>query len=624
MLPRMRGYAFLLAVGCIVALLWWSFAATSKEAPASAPALPELGSSATHARISSIEAEPDRLRLAVGTPVESVPVATTSPSPRVVARRSDGRPAVGVDVVAWLGLMPGDEIRSSDKPFGNWTSEQDGVVPVPASLLEVLRDGRVDVRFAADVPLSARGLIRARIDGTGLVVVPVPDTAALHVEVSEAAGERWNRRGRLVFKDGLGAGWRSNYRTIADGEVRVPHVACGRVVTFTLDGLNEYEELEVELPPLTKGEGERTHRVLLRAKHPIGIVRFVAENGAPLGGARGLVSPACPPVTADAGGMARVVLRGFVEHEEPVVLHFEMQHRNGTRDLEGEVLVPAPLRATELALGDVVLRPRTCLVAGRMLFTDGAPLEFADLAIVGRDERGRWHGIDAAAMTGSDGSFLIPPGIAGLEGWREVAVDLPTRSHWQLAAPVPFEVGQRNLEVTVPKPVSIVGSIRWEGPDPVPALDVLWTRSKGPPLRVRQLPSGHFNLANVAPGTGSIVVVTNRTTDPLVETRVVSVAAGDASEQDFTVGAGVQDLRFTIANASGARGEWSYDTNSERTFEHAPTLIEPGVYRILTRAWRVDLLWRESARAGSKKVVIEDLRTNELLELGPGGPVRSR
>jgi hypothetical protein len=126
----------------------------------------------------------------------------------------------------------------------------------------------------------------------------------------EADGERWSRSGRLLFKDQSGAVWQSNYRTLA-GQVRVPHVACGRVVTFALDGLNEYEELEVELPPLTLDEGERTHRVVLRAKRPIGTVRFVDENGAPLAAASGPVSHECPPVMADAEGRSRVVLRGF-------------------------------------------------------------------------------------------------------------------------------------------------------------------------------------------------------------------------------------------------------------------------------------------------------------------------
>jgi hypothetical protein len=87
------------------------------------------------------------------------------------------------------------------------------------------------------------------------------------------------------------------------------------------------------------------------------------------------------------------------------MLRFTMQPLNGTRNLEGEALVQAPLRATEVALGDIVLRSRTCLVAGRVLFADGAPCKLADLALVGRDERGRWHGIDLPTMTAGDGTF---------------------------------------------------------------------------------------------------------------------------------------------------------------------------------------------------------------------------
>ena len=614
-------------------LLWRS---SRDSAPAAAPALrPELetggdvGDTAEVfirdagvelGRLDAAHTSEQSTAVERSTAAELASAAELAPAPTVgpcvIASYSDGRPAVEVAVLYRRGEL-GDIQRDSNSDE-SWLSGESGTVPVPLDALALLVDPSAQSWFAADIPLAERNPVQGRLDESGAVVVPVPPTAALVLEFSEAEGQLWNGRGRVVFP---GQNHRRNQVRFEGARVRIAHVRCERPVTLAIDSLGTYKEVELTLPPLRVDEGERTHRVILHDLHPIGLARFVDEANAPVGETRGLVEPGNAVIHTHHDGRAKFALRTLAGDMGAQTIRFLVYRSSRSYELEGEVTVETPLSPGVVDLGVVVLKPIDCLVSGYLLQPDGVPWTFMDLTIVGRAEDGIRRTVDGG-MTGSDGSFLVMRDRPGVGGLRELALDIALDESPKLAAPVQFEAGKRDLVVTVSKPGSLFGTVRWEGPLPVPALEVLWLRPEARPIRVYVHGDGAIS-GSVPLGTGALVVATGDTSDPLTDARSVTIAAETGGAVNWTVGAGVQDLRFTLEGKWRVRPKLTYRTRTDGPFDHTPQQLGRGSYRIPTRAPRIDLQCRMDSETNQPVSVIEDLRNGEVLELGPAGLVRA-
>lgn len=159
---------------------------------------------------------------------------------------------------------------------------------------------------------------------------------------------------------------------------------------------------------------------------------------------------------------------------------------------------------------------------------------------------------------------------------------------------------------------------------PVPALEVLWLRPEARPIRTSvHARSLIYGFSSLPPATGSLVVVARATSDPLTDARSVTIEAGQGGALNWAVGAGVQDLRFSVLDRDRAECSFAYRTLPDGPFEHVPEPLDGASYRILTRAARVDLQARTRSEVGKRLGVIEDLGKSELFELGPEGIVRA-
>ena len=130
---------------------------------------------------------------------------------------------------------------------------------------------------------------------------------------------------------------------------------------------------------------------------------------------------------------------------------------DGSGDKRLTVALPDAIRAGLADLGDIVVPDLDFVAAGQVVTGEGAPLAGANVMIMARaGERWEddWRFREARATTSKDGRFELRGKIAGEQLGLAAELD-----GWTCVEAAPFEVGARDVKVTMVQGGSIEGSI---------------------------------------------------------------------------------------------------------------------------------------------------------------------
>ncbi|MFO1030098.1 MAG: hypothetical protein U1F60_03375 [Planctomycetota bacterium] len=165
------------------------------------------------------------------------------------------------------------------------------------------------------------------------------------------------------------------------------------------------------------------------------------------------------PLETDARGNFRVLWgapglssQTAQARAERVLRSFELAYEDPSAGLSKVRIEQRVLQLGTNDLGDVRLAVASVVCRGRLVGFDGTPdgLQVAVECATGSDESPRWRGsVKCHGTVAADGSFVVAGSVA--EGRLRLRVH---GASWMSPPPVPFELGQTDLEVRVERGVA--------------------------------------------------------------------------------------------------------------------------------------------------------------------------
>lgn len=599
----------------------------SAPAPTLTPAAAEASASGSATRVASEIVE-------ATTPADP-PAAASTHLLRVRVVDGGGRPCAGLPVRAELASEARSFTRSYRATTGAGGEAEfkalDAGAPFDAPDLGVrvtldgLFEPPVELRFPADPwPSEALELV-------------LPPAGALVVVVLDERGEplaSGKRDVELRLARELQAGtkiWRERAQVSAPieaGEARFAAVGLGLACTVSYDDRPDHPPAELELDgPLRAGEELRVE-LRLPASEGFVALRVLAPDGSPLAAAQveaslvrqiggGSFSSGETHTTDGAGRLVLPVREGWSEGQ---VRKYTLLHRpTDGPECQGDVDLSRELAPGTSELGDVALRPRPVLVAGRVLDRDGKGVA-ASLTVerrYGEGENEDWAHV-AWSDAGEDGRFVFydePPDTP-------LRLSIDSDEH-QPIDPREFAAGTSNLEIVLTRGVGLRGSVLVPaGMSPL----AIQVEARGASERDRRSTavdaSGDFELTGLAPGTYEVEFSLRPTDQLLFGVSAVQARGGEddprLAQVDLRAHARRVLLTVRASDGSPAAGGWVHVRNG-RAWEQVAFVIEGGTAEVLVPATGSDV---EISVPGHRTLFLDGLADDREVRLESAFRVR--
>lgn len=407
----------------------------------------------------------------------------------------------------------------------------------------------LDARELPDEPLVLRfpatGSVEVRVS-TLPGLPPIADGAQVTLLVDEGKPDEllsfWTRP-------------QSTSAGVAGGTARFDFVPVG------LDLIAEAASDAGRVPTRARGRGPSvagetaTLDVVVGGDHPIGRLRLLDGQGAPLAGREVVVrldqemSTDESGMTCDEDGRLLVDLPRHVGNGEDAVLQVSIAAQDGAPGARARLPLPEGLQRGINDLGDLTLGPDRPLVAGRVVTPDGTGLEGIEIGVAALHDAGGGEGwtqdLPVTAQTGLDGSFVVHGDDPG------VPLRVSARGERHRSRPVECAAGTQGLVLELERTGSVAGRVRLDdGVDPTQITVLLKPGESGKlqdhasQARTRLDAEGRFQVAGLTPGRWTLELSDSAGQRAVARLDDIDVPSGDLSRDPRLVEI---DLRGRLA-----------------------------------------------------------------------------